>query len=219
MTLNAALAIYTALFYLSSFAVGDFCSNTPTSRSCWGGYNISTDYYSVTPYTGVTREFWLSVQNQTLAPDGYERTVLTANGTLPGPLIEADWGDDFIIHVTNKFTNNGYPILYPSFLLHPMRWLIQQPGLQLTGMVSTNKGQIHMMYGTSWYHSHWDLQLADGLYGPIVIHGPATSDYDIELGPVFITDWFHETDFQSGKRKQDTEDSQYAKMQTHRMAL
>ncbi|KAJ5112878.1 hypothetical protein N7456_001412 [Penicillium angulare] len=45
------------------------------------------------------------------------------------------------------------------------------------------------------------LQLADGLYGPIVIHGPSTSNYDVDLGPVFITDWFHETAFQIWEKK------------------
>lgn len=32
------------------------CENTATSRSCWGEYDIDTDYYDVTPDTGVTRE-------------------------------------------------------------------------------------------------------------------------------------------------------------------
>jgi hypothetical protein len=32
------------------------CENTATSRSCWGEYDIDTDYYNVTPDTGVTRE-------------------------------------------------------------------------------------------------------------------------------------------------------------------
>lgn len=31
------------------------CENTATSRSCWGEYSVDTDYYSVTPDTGVTR--------------------------------------------------------------------------------------------------------------------------------------------------------------------
>lgn len=50
-------------------------------------------------------------------------------------------------------------------------------------------------YGTAWYHSHWSLQMCDGLYGPLVIYGPATSDYDVDLGPVFVTDWYHESAF------------------------
>ena len=32
------------------------CENTPTSRGCWGEYSIDTDYYSIVPDTGVTRE-------------------------------------------------------------------------------------------------------------------------------------------------------------------
>ena len=50
-------------------------------------------------------------------------------------------------------------------------------------------------YGTSWYHSHLSLQLADGLQGPIVIHGPATADYDEDLGTLFLTDWSHASAF------------------------
>jgi len=33
------------------------------------------------------------------------------NGSIPGPTIEANWGDDIVIHVTNKLKNNGYVLL------------------------------------------------------------------------------------------------------------
>ena len=29
--------------------------------------------------------------------------------------------------------------------------------------------------------------------GPIIIHGPKTENYDYDLGPVLLTDWYHET--------------------------
>lgn len=45
--------------------------------------------------------------NTTIAPDGYERQVLAFNGTVPGPQITADWGDELVIHVTNSLENNG----------------------------------------------------------------------------------------------------------------
>lgn len=32
------------------------CAHGPTSRQCWGNYDINTDYATVTPDTGVTRE-------------------------------------------------------------------------------------------------------------------------------------------------------------------
>ena len=57
-----------------------------------------SSWYETVPETGVTREYWLSVQNTTMALDGYNRQqVLSFNGTVPGPLIWADWGDNLII--------------------------------------------------------------------------------------------------------------------------
>ncbi|KAK8136410.1 multicopper oxidase-domain-containing protein [Apiospora sp. TS-2023a] len=35
----------------------------------------------------------------------------------------------------------------------------------------------------------------DGVAGPLVIHGPSSADYDIDLGPLMISDWVHETAF------------------------
>jgi FtsP/CotA-like multicopper oxidase with cupredoxin domain len=29
------------------------------------------------------------------------------NGSVPGPTIEADWGDEIVIHVTNSLAHNG----------------------------------------------------------------------------------------------------------------
>lgn len=40
------------------------------------------------------------------------------------------------------------------------------------------------------------MQYTDGLVGPIVIHGPKTADYDIDLGPLLMTDWYHIPVFQ-----------------------
>jgi FtsP/CotA-like multicopper oxidase with cupredoxin domain len=58
------------------------------------------------------------VVNTTLAPDGYERYTMTFNGTIPGPALIGDWGDTFVIHVTNNLENNGTAIHW-----HGMRQL------------------------------------------------------------------------------------------------
>src|SRR5277367_121906 len=42
--------------YSSSRGSGTPCINSPTDRQCWGKYDINTDYYDVTPDTGVTVE-------------------------------------------------------------------------------------------------------------------------------------------------------------------
>lgn len=59
-------------------------------------------------------------------------------------------------------------------------------------------------YGTGWYHSHLSVQLAEGAYGATVIHGPASLDYDEDLGPVLIADWYHEPAFALWERVQRT---------------
>lgn len=48
-------------------------------------------------------------------------------------------------------------------------------------------------YGSSWYHSHWSVQAWDGIFGGILINGPATANYDVDLGHVFLNDWSHQT--------------------------
>ncbi|EEA23453.1 multicopper oxidase, putative [Talaromyces marneffei ATCC 18224] len=48
-----------------------------------------------------------------------------------------------------------------------------------------------MQYGTGWYHSHYSLQYINGAYGPVVIHGPTSTNYDHELEPLLISDWYH----------------------------
>lgn len=86
------------------------CVNSASDRSCWGDYDITTNYYDTVPDTGVTREYWFNVENTTAAPDGIDRIVLAINGSIPGPTIIADWGDEVVVHVTNSMQNNGSTI-------------------------------------------------------------------------------------------------------------
>lgn len=65
------------------------CVNSAEDRSCWGDYDITTNYYDVIPDTGVTREYWFDVVNTTASPDGVEKPVLSVNGSIPGPTIIA----------------------------------------------------------------------------------------------------------------------------------
>ncbi|KAL7272957.1 hypothetical protein RUND412_004209 [Rhizina undulata] len=183
----------------STNSTNSSCTNTATSRSCWSdGYDLSTDYYSSWPSTGVVREYWLEVQNGTAAPDGYERTVLTFNGSYPGPTLYADWGDLVRVHVTNALANNGTSIhwhgirQYGSNEQDGVNGVTQcpiAPGDSLT--YEWNATQ----YGTSWYHSHFSLQYAEGVAGAIIVNGPASADYDVDLGSIMLTDWYHNTAF------------------------
>lgn len=83
------------------------CNDTPKARGCWGRHSIDTNYYTDPPDTGHTVEYWLSAEHSICNQDGYERPCMTFNGTLPGPTIAADWGDDVVVHVTNNLKTNG----------------------------------------------------------------------------------------------------------------
>ncbi len=50
-------------------------------------------------------------------------------------------------------------------------------------------------YGTTWYHSHYSSQYVDGTWGPMIIHGPSNAEYDIDLGPVTLNDYYHREEF------------------------
>lgn len=62
---------------------------------------------------------------------------------------------------------------------------MRQPGDRYTYKFTATQ------YGSSWYHSHFSLQYSEGVVGAIVINGPSTANYDIDLGPILLTDWWH----------------------------
>lgn len=59
-------------------------------------------------------------------------------------------------------------------------------------------------YGTGWYHSHALAQFGGGIRGPIIIHGPATANYDIDMGTVMVDDLFEATIFEMAYRTAHT---------------
>lgn len=198
-----ALKDFLLSFFLVTLAtahgVWGACSgNTFLSRSSWCNYNINTDYYSVVPNTGATREYWFTLEENTLAPDGVSRYAQTINGTMPGPTIYANWGDEVIVHVSNKLTSstNGTSIHW-----HGIRqnYTNQNDGIVSITQCPTAPGDEltykwrATQYGTTWYHSHFSLQAWEGVFGGIVINGPASANYDVDLGVIFLNDWSHLT--------------------------
>jgi FtsP/CotA-like multicopper oxidase with cupredoxin domain len=47
-------------------------------------------------------------------------------------------------------------------------------------------------FGTTWFHSHFSAQYGDGATGQIIIDGPASSNYDVDLGAMPLTDWYYQ---------------------------
>jgi hypothetical protein len=173
------------------------CTNGPTTRDCWDEtFSLDTDFDSNFPTTGRTVAYDWTITNTTMAPDGFERAVFAINGQYPGPAIKADWGDYISITVKNEMPNNGTSIHWHGLRQWHKNTQDGVPGITecpiAPGQQKTYTFQA-TQYGTSWYHSHFSCQYGDGVAGPIVIRGPATANYDVDSGPLAITDWYYGT--------------------------
>ena len=176
-----------------------------TNGTPWGNksvtntnpYAVSTNPSEKAPITNVTRQYDFTIRRGFIAPDGVNKSVILINGQFPGPTIEANWGDTIRVNVTNEITGpeEGTALHWHGLLQRETPWFdgvpsVQQcpiaPGKSLTYEFQANP------YGSSWYHSHYSGQYAGGLLGPMVIYGPTHVPYDIDIGPVLLTDWFHD---------------------------
>ncbi|KAF2736345.1 laccase [Polyplosphaeria fusca] len=183
---------------------GDGCKNGPDSRHCWtGDFTLDTDMDERWPDTGKTVTYNFEITNTTLSPDGVPRMMYVVNGQYPGPTIYANWGDTIVVNVKNSLTTNGTGVHW-----HGMRMLGTNEMDGVSGVtecpIAPGGTKVYTFkatqYGTSWYHSHYAVQYGEGLIGGIVINGPSSSDYDIDLGFFPFTDWFHETMFTTTAR-------------------
>jgi len=121
------------------------------------------------------------------------------NGSIPGTTIIADWGDWVIIHLTNSLPTDGHH--GTSLHIHGIRnnYTNQMDGVTSITQCPTVPGENYTykwratQYGSSWYHFHFGLQAWEGIFGSIVINGPATANYDEDLGNRLLTDWGHQT--------------------------
>jgi hypothetical protein len=171
---------------------GSTACNSASNRQSWcGGFDINSDYATTWPNTGKTCHYSLVLTNSTCNFDGTDRPCLAINGQVPGPAIECNWGDNVVIDVTNNLSDNGTAIHW-----HGIRQLGTNPNDGVPGVTecALAPGETRTyswqatQYGSSWYHSHYLVQYGDGIRGPIVIHGPATANYDIDMGSVMVDD-------------------------------
>lgn len=190
----------------------DYCEgNSANDRGTWCGHNISTDYHTVIP-NGTIREYWLNISSAIICPLGRQINVTAVNESVPGPTLFANWGDEVHIHVTNnlgKWSNDTQTLAAVSAetpAAVSIHWHgIRQLGSPMyDGVPSITQCPIPYpqtftykwratQYGTSWYHSHIGLQAWQGLFGGKIINGPATHNYDEDLGILFLNDWDNRT--------------------------
>lgn len=125
--------------------------------------------------------------------------MILINGGFPAPLIEANWGDTIQVTVHNNITGpeEGTTLHWHGFLQQGTPWEDGVPAITqcpiAPGASFTYQFQA-TLYGTAWYHSHYSAQYGDGIVGPIVVYGPNEYPYDVDVGPVMLSDYYH-TDY------------------------
>lgn len=117
-------------------------------------------------------------------------TAKTINGTLPGPLIRLQEGQDVTLNVTNRLKETS-SIHWHGVLLPPE--MDGVPGVSFAGIkpgeTFVYKFRIKQ-YGTYWYHSHSPGQEQAGVYAPMIFDPlkPDPVQYDREY-VVVLSDW------------------------------
>lgn len=179
-----------------------FLTNNPLPNGYpWGTKNsTNTDPYTQSPNTGIIRTYDFTISRGVIAPDGYEMPVLLVNGAFPGPTIEANWGDTIQVTVHNNIVEDangdeeGTALHWHGFLQTATPWEDGVPGVHQCP-IAPGKSYTYQfkaeLYGTSWYHSHYSAQYTGGVLGSIIIHGPNQRNYDIDVGPIMLQDWYH----------------------------
>ncbi|KAI1863425.1 uncharacterized protein JN550_009536 [Neoarthrinium moseri] len=173
--------------------------NIPSNRRCWtSNFDITTDYEQSTPPGGsVSYNLEITEVRNWKGPDGVVKNyVQLINGQFPGPTLFAKWGDTITVNVKNSMPTNGTSIHW-----HGLRQLgtnLQDGvnGVTECALAPGKTRTYHLkatQYGTTWYHSHFSAQYGNGVVGSIVIDGPSSNNYDIDLGAYPITDYYYDS--------------------------
>ncbi|KAJ6485373.1 yellow laccase [Mycena vitilis] len=146
----------------------------------------------------------LTLVNAVVAPDGFSRSAVTANGVIPGPVIVANKGDEFNLNLINTLTDStmllSSSIHWHGFFQKNTSW---SDGVAFVSQcpIAANNSFLYTFStanqaGTYWYHSHLSTQYCDGLRGALVVYDPndphkSLYDVDDETTIITLADWYH----------------------------
>ena len=145
------------------------------------------------PGAGGATEIDLRIAETSFGIGRQRGTATTINGSIPGPLLRLQEGEDVVLRVTNGLQEDTSIHWHGLLVPFDMDGVpgISFPGIK-PGETFTYRFRIRQN-GTYWYHSHSGLQEQTGVYGPIIID-PATPDShssDREY-VVMLSDWTFE---------------------------
>jgi CopA family copper-resistance protein len=174
--------------FVKGFAAGSLLGGLGLlGRSAWA----SAGHHQPAELSGT--EFDLYIGETQVNFTGSERTAMTINGGVPGPLLRWREGDTVTLRVRNRLKESTsihwHGILLPANM-------DGVPGLSFEGIAPDGMYEYRFKVrqnGTYWYHSHSGLQEQSGVYGPLVIDArePEPFSYDRDY-VVMLSDWTDE---------------------------
>jgi FtsP/CotA-like multicopper oxidase with cupredoxin domain len=162
------------------------------------------------------REYKWTILDRVANPDGVYRPMLTINGKFPGPMIECNEGDTLVIEVENlsingktqrsrlliyrQLTDQATSIHFHGIFQNGTNWMDGATGITQCPIAPGRKFRyeftVNGQSGTYFYHGHQAVQMADGLFGPLVIHSRNEKSYQkIPYATdrvVMLQDYYHE---------------------------
>lgn len=138
-------------------------------------------------------EYFITIDEVSMTVGGETTTGIGMNGSIPGPTLRWQEGEEVTIHVTNNLDEDSsihwHGILVPADMDGVPGFSFDgiQPGETFTYSFTVRQ------HGTYWFHSHSGFQEQQGVFGALVID-PAEPDpvqYDREY-VVVLSDWLNE---------------------------
>ena len=136
----------------------------------------------------------LTVGEQLFRFDGRTGRAMTINGTIPGPIIRLQEGQQATLRITNRLGESTsihwHGLLLPAAMdgVPGVSFAGIEPGTTFTYRFPVKQS------GTYWYHSHSGGQEMQGMYAPMIIDPlkPEPFQYDREY-VVVLSDWSFES--------------------------
>ena len=136
-------------------------------------------------------EYDLEIARKDFEVDGRPTRAIALNGTVPGPLIRLQEGEEVVLRYHNTLDETSS--IHWHGLLIPNQYdgvpEVNYPGVPPGETFEAGPFEVRQ-YGTYWYHSHSGVQEQLGQLGPLLIDpaGEQPQDYDREL-VVVLSDW------------------------------
>jgi len=143
--------------------------------------------------TATADEYFITIDEVTMVQDGQTTIGIGMNGSIPGPTLRWQEGEEVTIHVTNNLDEDTSIHWHGILLPFDMDGV---PGFSFDGIQPGETFSYSFtvsQHGTYWYHSHTGFQEQQGVFGALIVDPlePSPVQYDREYVLV-LSDWLNE---------------------------